>query len=392
MKLWKRIVAGLLIFAIAFCGVVWNASPAPTAFAASYAELIQQRLDLQTELINLNKEIKNIKNQTARLQAELASLDTKIEIVSAQVALYEQSIALVAEELAAKQAEFDAKVLDIEKSYDLFGQRMRAMYMSNNMTTLSTLLAANSFSEFLVAAEAMRRISQHDTDLINKLTLEKQEIETAKTEIEDTMAVLETEKAEQDAKFDELAELYQQADSALSQQAALQAAKNDQYASIQDDFAALDEEIAELSAASNGQFIGGVFRWPLPGYSYISSKYGNRVHPITGVVNSFHSGIDITGYLVYGKSVIAANSGRVSTVRYGSTGYGYYVMIDHGGGVYTLYAHLSSISVKVGQIVTQGETIAQVGSTGASTGPHLHFEVRISGQSVNPQDYVNSSW
>ena len=136
------------------------------------------------------------------------------------------------------------------------------------------------------------------------------------------------------------------------------------------------------SNSSTSKYTGGIMTWPLPNYYTITSPYGNRLHPILKKYK-LHTGIDIAGSGCNGKNIVAAAAGKVITAGWLS-GYGYTVMIDHGGGVVTLYAHSQKLLVKVGQQVKAGEKIALVGSTGNSTGPHLHFEVRLNGKYVNP--------
>ncbi|MFA6670287.1 MAG: M23 family metallopeptidase, partial [Bacillota bacterium] len=139
-----------------------------------------------------------------------------------------------------------------------------------------------------------------------------------------------------------------------------------------------------LSLAQNGEFIGGKFVWPAPGYTYITSDYGWRLHPIYKT-RKYHAGIDIR--VPWGKKIVAAGAGKIIySGTYG--GYGKTVMIDHGGGIVTLYAHNSSLKVKVGTVVAAGTTISLAGSTGVSTGPHLHFEVRKDGKVVNPRPWL----
>ncbi len=384
----RRVVAALMC-AVALASVLGTA--APDAFASTIQELQSQRNQLQSQLNAINDDIDAIKDEQAKIKEQQETLKSRIALVQEQIDTYAASIALTEQKLQELQSDLDQKLIDIEETYELFKERVRAMYMSDNATVLSTLLAANSFSEFLVSAEALERVSAHDTELIEQLTLEKQAIEEAQAQVQQQLDVLNEEKAGQEAKYAELAQLLIEANSALSAQQALQEAKQDELDAVQDQFDAIDDEIRELAAQSNGSFIGGNWRWPLPGYYSITSPYGYRVHPITGAYK-FHSGVDISGYKVYGAPIIASNTGTVSAVRYYSTGYGYYVMINHGGGWYTLYAHMSSIIVREGQTVTQGQTIGYVGSTGASTGAHLHFEIIKSGSTQNPLDYVSKSW
>ncbi|NLO25140.1 MAG: M23 family metallopeptidase [Clostridiales bacterium] len=174
------------------------------------------------------------------------------------------------------------------------------------------------------------------------------------------------------------------------------ASRNNALAKVRNEEKELDKMLAELertskqitqtilSLAQKGEFIGGKFVWPAPGYNYITSDYGWRVHPIYKT-RKYHAGIDIR--VPWGKKIVAAGAGKVIYANtYG--GYGKTVIIDHGGGITTLYAHNSSLNVKVGTVVTAGTTIALAGSTGVSTGPHLHFEVRKNGEVVNPRPWL----
>ena len=145
----------------------------------------------------------------------------------------------------------------------------------------------------------------------------------------------------------------------------------------------LTEEIKKMSSSSTtSKYTGGTMQWPLPNFYTVTSYYGNRLHPVLKVYK-MHTGVDIAGSGCSGKNVVAAADGKVINAGWIS-GYGYTVMIDHGGGVVTLYAHSQKLLVKVGQQVTRGQPIMLVGSTGYATGPHLHFEVRINGKYVNP--------
>jgi len=159
---------------------------------------------------------------------------------------------------------------------------------------------------------------------------------------------------------------------------------------INEEMEKIDEEIRQMlkDTDSEGDYVGGKFLWPVPGYSTITSKFGWRI--LYGK-NNWHTGIDISGYNVYGKNIVAANSGTVITAvttYIPKKGYGKYVIIDHGGGYRTLYGHCSSLLVKVGQTVKRGDPIALVGSTGNSTGPHLHFGIYINGKEVDPLPYL----
>lgn len=356
------------------------------------SELQQQRNELQQQLKEIKSNLNSIKNQQQRIKAQIASLKERTDNVKKQIDICIKAIEIAQQDLIAKQIELDQKQRDIEHTYELFSQRLRAMYMSKDSSLLAVFLRSTSISDFFANTAAIRSVSKHDNDLIDRLTREKAEIEQAKAEIQEKLAALEVEQQELQTAFDEMAELIREQNEALSKQEALRQAQQSEYDRIADSFKEVEDEIARLASQSGGSFIGGNFRWPVPGYSYISYGFGYRVHPVTGEKQDYHRGIDIAGWNIWGKPVIASNSGTVVKAEYTSTGYGIYVIIDHGGGISTVYGHLSSISVTKGQFVYQGEKVGEVGSSGNSSGPHLHFSVYINGYAQNPKDYVSYAW
>lgn len=362
------------------------------AYSATMSELQEQRNKLQEQLKQINDSINDIENSEKQLQEKINTLNARTSIVRSQIELCKQSISISEANLLVKQKELDKKKQDIEKTYDLYKQRLRAMYMSNDTTMLSVFLQSDSISDFFINSEVLRRVSKHDTEIIDKLTTEQKEIELAKVEVEKELESLNAQKTELDTSYESLAQLLREANSALDEQAALKAAKQTDYDKARAEFKAVEDEIAKQAADSNGDFVGGEFRWPVPGYSYLSTYFGWTTDPWSGASGYYHYGIDIAGWNIYGKTVIASNSGRVIREEYTTSGYGIYVIIDHGGGVTTVYAHLSSISVKKGAYVYQGDKIGEVGSSGNSTGPHLHFSVYVDGYAKDPLNYVRYGW
>lgn len=362
------------------------------AYSATMSELQDQRNQLQEQLKNINDSINKIENAEKQLQEKINTLNARTSIVRSQIDLCKQAISITEANLVEKQKELDQKKLDIEKTYELFKQRLRAMYMSNDTTLLSVFMQSNSLSDFFIKSEALKRVSKHDTDIVNRLTEEQQQIETAKAEVEKELKSLNDQKAELDNSYSSLASLIREANSALDEQSALMAAKQADYDKARAEFKAVEDEIARQASESDGSFVGGEFRWPVPGYSYLSTYFGWTTDPWSGASGYYHYGIDIAGWNIYGKSVIASNSGRVIKEEYTTSGYGIYVILDHGGGITTVYAHLSSISVKKGSYVYQGDKIGEVGSSGNSTGPHLHFSVYVNGYAKDPLNYVSYGW
>ena len=379
----------LLIIAIVVVGVSLPYFSAPLASASTLEELQDERKELQERLIDINRELANIQDEYERAKQKAATYAERKYIVEQQIAVLKEIIELTTKALDEKQQELDEKKQQREETYELFKQRIRAMYMSNSSSNFSAMLGAETYTEYLMTSELVQRVSDHDAKLIEQIKAEEAEIAEAKEAIEEELEVLEADKIELDAKYNELALLYQEAYEEMSAAEAQEKATEEERQEILDEYDRINREIDEQMGTGEGSQIGsGIYAWPVPGYSWISSYFGYRT--LYGVVG-WHNGVDIAGAGIYGARIQAADTGRVATVVYGSTGYGYYALVDHGANNWTLYAHMSSIAVKVGDYVYQGDTIGYVGSTGNSTGPHLHFEVRINGTAVNPLGYISYS-
>ncbi len=385
MRIWKRIVAMILLVTLFGTGMSMLFEYRVEA-ATSGEELKQHMQDLQSQLVKLNKQLAEAKDTVKEAQVRSNTYASRVSIVKEQIATLKESIDAKTEELAVKQEELDKKIQEHDQTYELFKSRLRAMYMNNDVSMLSLILGSDSFSEFLVAAETQSRISKHDTELVEKLEMEAQVIEAEEKIIQADLDSLQEDMDVLEDKYSELAALYQEANNDLSAAKALQEATQDDYDAIIADLQNTQNEWNALMGSGMTEYVGGYYAWPTPGYTYITSGFGWRT--LYGQPN-YHTGIDISGYQIYGSPVIASNTGRVVRVRYYSTGYGYHVMIDHGENNWTVYAHLSGIAVNEGDWVAQGQTIGYVGSTGNSTGPHLHFEIRINGTAQNPLNYVS---
>lgn len=342
----------------------------------------------QAELDKIEKELNSIKSTIKKQEKEKANAQTQVNLVKKQLASLTEQIEQTSEELTQKQLELDEKKVAIYETDELFKSRLKAMYIQRNGNMVATVLAVNTFSEMLTAANTLQSISAADTALLQKLNEEKAEIERVEAEIQQKLDDLNASREAQQAKQTELAALLKKVNSQLSQSEAQEAAAQEAYKEAK---AARDAAAAELEAeykASGGLdgYVGGTWKWPVPTNRYVSSHYGYR--NIFGY-REFHTGIDIPA--PQGTPIIASNSGVVTTARYASTGYGNRVIVDHGGGYKTLYAHCNSLNVKVGDYVNQGDVIAYVGTTGMSTGNHLHFEIRENDVTVNPYPYIKDN-
>ncbi len=351
-------------------------------------ELQNQSAELEEQRKQIQSQINSAKTQKEQQVAIKNTLDSKIDNTVAQISVLDQKIIVLKEEISLTEEHVEELQQTIAENFQLFLQRVRASYMYGDIQPMSVVLGADNYYDSLVAAKTIESVANHDNELIESLTNDKQEVEEAlaqlevdKKDLEDSVAQLEEEKASLESDLaateDKIQNISQLEKEFLADLAANQKKSQELQAEMNAIFAQIN---------STGEYVGGVMMWPVPGFSTISSYYGWRWNN-----SDFHTGIDITGSGVNGATIVAANSGTVAKVNTSyvpGKGYGIYVIIDHGGGTVSLYGHCSAVLVSEGQTVAKGTPIAKVGSTGWSTGPHLHFEIRENGQHVNPLSYL----
>lgn len=371
---------------------------------ARLSELKAESDNVDAKIDELNKLKSDAADYIAKLDAELTKTQSRIDELSKQVAELEGDIEVTQGELSEAQAEQD-------KQYASMKTRIKFMYEHSSDSILDVLFGSQSFSDVINKVEYIRNVSEYDRNKLNEFVelkeaaeAKKAELESEKEVLEETKAKTETEKSSieklQNDKTREIdsynsriaageAELAgMQADMAGIQKA-IQAEENN-IASIEARIKQQEEEARRQAEASGTSYVtktvGDIsFTWPCPSSSRISSGFGARSSPTEGASTN-HKGIDIGASA--GASVVAAADGTVVISTYSASA-GNYVMLSHGGGVYTVYMHMSSIAVSSGQTVSKGSTIGAVGSTGYSTGPHLHFGIRINGSYVDPLGYVS---
>ncbi len=348
--------------------------------------------ELEKEQEKLENEIANAQNEQEKQEVIKNQLDSQITNLTSQVTVLSDKITLLEDNLQKTEIALQQKEESIEANMDMFLQRVYAMYTTPPSSTIGLILGADSFAEMLTAVEFSARVAEQDNELLEIMKEELEGIEEDKRIIEEDKLELETSKTDLQDKQGQLSVQLSQTNAQIQDLAALEAEYKKNQAAISQELKEVNLEIEAIydKIQSLGEY-SGTMTWPVPGHLYISSDFGWRF----GGTN-YHTGFDIAradaqGVGIYGKPTVAANSGTVivanSTYVQGR-GYGIYVIVDHGGGISTLYGHLSKLAVSTGDTVTKGETIGYVGSTGWSTGPHLHFEVRKDGVYVYPWDYI----
>ena len=343
------------------------------------ADLQRQAEEQQAKTNEASAKVENVSERLRQIQEELRVATAEYREVKGQLDSVEDKISDNTELLEKTEADLKVKNKKLQ-------QRVRDIYINGQISYVDVLFGAKDFADLMTRMDVLKRIIKHDYDLIMKVKEEK-------TTVENTRAQLEKDKAEAEVLVaDAQAKKAKVEDKESEQQVLLDQAIYDRDTSerMYEEIMAASQEVANMirrsqmsSAGYSGAPAGaGGMIWPISGP--ITSEFGWRTHPIFGTAR-FHSGLDIGGD--YGMPIYAAASGTVIYAGWIS-GYGNAVIIDHGGGVTTLYGHNDSLNVSEGENVAQGQVIAMCGSTGNSTGPHCHFEVRENGEPVSPYGYL----
>ena len=384
--------------------VVSEAIPVP-AYAVTQSqidELKEQRNVIRAQRQEKQAIVEALEAEKAGVVAQKQAMDERNMYTLQQIQLNNQEIELYDEMIAEKAAELEEAQRLENEQLERYRARVRAMEENGGYNILAIISKSDSFSDMLTAMDDVGEIMESDRQLEDAYIAARENTESVKADYEDTRAELEELKAQLKAEQEELEKDIEEAiqiildlendlENRQAEYDAIMAAEDAANATIDKLVAELEAqraaEAAAAAAAAGGSSGGGSanasgsFLWPVASYVYVSSRFGLRVHPITGKTKS-HTGIDIASN--QGTAVYASDGGTVTLAGWNG-GYGNCIMIDHGNGYVTLYGHLSSISVSVGQTVSQGATIGAVGSTGNSTGPHLHFEVLKNGTRIDPE-------
>lgn len=439
----KRTLSLILSFILVFTSMVFICSPSDDVNAATTDEL-QQKIDeldkeikenedkldalkadqkkQQEYLDGLEGQIKNVEDKATKIQVQISAIDTEIGNLDAEINQLKREIELTNQEITETE-------LNIETSSTELAQRLRDAYMNGDESTLEIFMGSENLASFMTRLEYMKRVTENDKALIEDFKQQVVDLNKAKEKLEENKAAVDEKRTEQQKKRDDLAvkeaEYKKTLDNLEGQYAKIEdyLESLDKSSSVYQNYikqlekekAAADAEIDAIysayyatsekvtignadptqgSSGSSGGSSGGggnynsnaSWTWPLGSAScYISSYFGHRD---LSWASSNHRGIDIAGGGIHGKPIYATRSGKVITASTGGTTYGIYTIIDHGDGYTSLYAHMSALYVSSGQYVQKGDMIGRVGSTGRSSGPHLHFEIRYYGTSKNPLDFV----
>jgi len=389
LRLWRWLVSTLLLaIALALCTAVMTPVPVtarsqPIQVAQSIEDLQQQQRSVDQKRQNLEQQSDRIERQTNQAEATLDTLEDTIAATSEQIAETEYRLAAAEEKLTALQVDLDKAEAAYEEMRVAAVGRLQFLQRQRGSEGWAVLLQSENFNEFLERRYQLRRVYAADRTVLMDLKTQADEIKAQRAVVEsqkNKVALIRQELLAKKQQYEAEATQQSQLITRLKEDRAALEAAQAQLARDSEEIAAL---IREKVAASSGVVRGtGIFAYPVN--ARITSGFGNRRHPILGY-SRFHAGIDFGA--PHGTTIHAADSGQVIFAGwYG--GYGRAVIIDHGNGITTLYAHASRLYVSVGQAVGQGQAIAAIGSTGLSTGPHLHFEVRQNGNPVNPMAYL----
>lgn len=399
-----RVVSALLVAALTVGCIFTNENLQASATANQIdtsdledkkQDTLDKIKDIKSDISNTKKRISDLENSKSNLETYISKLDQEANDLAKQIDKLNKDIEAKKEEISTAEVELDEAEATAAQQYEDMKKRIQYLYENGNPSYLELLLTSESMADFLNKSSYAEQMTAYDRNMLEEYIAQKQAVEEKKKE-------LESEKEELDAMADAASEQKKTVDALIKTKTAQIQSYQDQIDSensnaeeYKADLAKqqklldqIEQQIAAAAAAnaqaSDGDGGASGFVWPCPSSRRITSGFGNRAQPTAGASTN-HKGIDIGAS--YGASIVAAASGRVTTSAYSSSA-GNYIVISHGNGLSTVYMHCSALYVSAGQTVSAGQSIAAVGSTGYSTGNHLHFGVIKNGSYVNPTAYV----
>lgn len=403
--------------AMAFMMAALVSAPVMTQAAATKKDVSSakdKKSALEQEKKKTEEAIKSLQSKKSSTENYVKELDSKMNELQSQVTKLEDNISTKQKSIDDTSVKLDEAQQTEEKQYSSMKKRIKYMYEKGDSSYLNLLMESKSLSELLNRAEYVSKISAYDRKMLDQYVATKESIAESKKKLETEKAELQELKSQTEAKQDSVQILLSEKNKELQSVNSQISEKSAQAKAYEDDISAQEAKIAQLEAeikkkeaeeaakaaaeaaakknnnstsksSTTSSSGGSSLRWPCPSSSRITSGFGSRTSPTEGA-SSNHKGIDISAPT--GSSIVAAAGGTVSIATY-SYSAGNYVMINHGNGLSTVYMHCSQLLVSAGDTVKAGQTIAKVGSTGYSTGSHLHFGVRKNGSYVNPSNYVS---
>lgn len=401
------------VLSILFCVTILSGTVIPDVSAApsspitsesirekenQVAQAREDKENLQSGLTDLQKLKHDLESKRTNLKNYVTELDASLAEIEKNIAELNRKITEKEDEIVLTQGELDAALQQENSQKEAMLSFIRLVYEMGTDQAMEILLSATSFSDFLNKADYVERIFSYQNILLQNYQTTREYVELCVEQLELEKEILDQTRLNVETEQQNLEELIEQKNHDIINYETDINTKARAIKELEEEIQAEEELIAALEAAiiaekkqllaNNGSVLkydGGVFKFPLATYTRISDEYGMRIHPTLGV-EQFHNGVDFAS--PKGTAIFAAYDGRVVAADYSAT-MGNYIMIDHGDGLYTIYMHASALYVKTNDIVVRGETIAAVGSTGRSTGSHLHFSVRLNGEYVSPWNYLS---
>lgn len=377
----KKFVASILLILII-------ASMGRAVWAEDLNELYTQHNQIQEQQNAASSQLEIVKSELSVTLQQIQELSQNIDKYQKEVEQMDEKI----QPLEVSISELEAKLAIAQKNYEeqkkLVDDRLVTIYENGETTYLDVLVTSKSITDFLSNYYLVSELAKYDIDFLNEIELQKKNIEVNKEKLEKQRKEYLEIKQSRERKALILTNTRTLQNDYMNKLTEEERKVQEQIDLYRSQIAQIESEILQLSVNSMGTvYIGGIMAWPVPGYTRITSSYGMRTHPITGIYK-LHTGVDLGAPI--GANFIAAADGMVVKAGYNSA-YGNMVIIDHGGGISTLYAHGNEIIAKLGQPVKKGDIILKVGQTGYATGPHAHFEVRLNGTPVNPMPFITSN-
>lgn len=410
------LAAVILLSLVSTALIVMVHAASSSEIKSKLADLRAKQAEIQKQSDELEKSIAENKDQTKTLVSQKAEIDQEMEMSRQKIENLNEQIQQLNLLIAEKQTELEASVAKEEALQKQYKARLRSMEETGSVSYWSILFRASSFSDLLDRVDMIREIAESDQLMLKQLSAATQAVETERADLEQQKLDLQQTEDDLAVEQAELETKRAKADTLITQMQAEYASLSDEFLAAEADEAAVREQIKKAetdyfnalakeqaaaaaaaaaanktsnsnnsSASSSGGASSGSFAFPLAYSTGVTCAYGPRVHPINGN-KSFHYGVDLAAGM--NTEIYATKSGTVTGATYGEAN-GYYVTINHGDGYSSIYAHMTNYVVSVGDSVKQGQLIGYVGTTGWSTGPHLHFEILYNGSNVNPMNYIS---